>query len=104
MAEGAFLPFVQSPASKALFDVYAEAALDLGFKVEGEFTGGSADSGLTANAGVPTLCATGGVGGKPHTTEEYLLLGSLSSAGEGAGTNHPAPQVLSTRGTGAVAN
>lgn len=77
VSEGAFLPFVQSPASKALFDGYAEAAMELGFKVEGEFSGGSADSGLTSTAGVPTLCATGPVGGKPHTAEEYLVLSSL---------------------------
>ena len=75
--EGTFLPFVSSPGSKALFDLYAQASADLGLKVEGEFTGGSADSGLTSNAGVPTLCATGPVGGKPHTAEEYLVLSSL---------------------------
>jgi glutamate carboxypeptidase len=77
VAEGTFLPFVPSPGSKALFEGYAEAAMELGFKVEGEFTGGSADSGLTSAAGVPTLCATGPVGGKPHTAEEYLVLSSL---------------------------
>jgi len=77
VAEGTFLPFVQSPGSKALFDGYAEAAMEIGFKVEGEFTGGSADSGLTSTAGVPTLCATGPVGGKPHTADEYLVLSSL---------------------------
>lgn len=77
VSEGTFLPFVQSPASKALFDGYAEAAMELGFRVEGEFTGGSADSGLTSTAGVPTLCATGPVGGKPHTADEYLVLSSL---------------------------
>lgn len=77
VAEGTFLPFVQSQGSKALFDTYAGAARDLGFTVEGEFTGGSADSGLTSTAGVPTLCATGPVGGKPHTADEYLVLSSL---------------------------
>jgi len=77
ISEGTFLPFVQSSAGMALFDVYAGAAQDLGFKVEGEFTGGSADSGLTSNAGVPTLCATGAVGGKPHTAEEYMVVSSL---------------------------
>ncbi len=77
VSEGSFLPLTQSAASKALFDTYARSALDLGFKVEGEFTGGSADSGLTAAAGIPTLCATGPVGGKPHTPDEYLDLRSL---------------------------
>ncbi len=77
VSEGSFLPLTQSAASKALFDTYARAAADLGFQVEGEFTGGSADSGLTAAAGIPTVCATGPVGGKPHTPDEWLDLRSL---------------------------
>jgi len=77
VSEGSFLPLTQSAASKALFDTYVRSAADLGFKVDGEFTGGSADSGLTAAAGIPTLCATGPVGGKPHTPDEYLDLRSL---------------------------
>lgn len=77
VSEGSFLPLTQTAASKALFDTYARSAADLGFRVDGEFTGGSADSGLTAAAGIPTLCATGPVGGKPHTPDEYLDLRSL---------------------------
>jgi len=77
VAEGTFLPLTQTAASKALFDRYAHAAADLGVHVEGEFTGGSADSGLTAAAGAPTLCATGPVGGKPHTADEYMDLRTL---------------------------
>jgi glutamate carboxypeptidase len=75
--EGSFLPLTQSAASKALFETYAAGATDLGFRVEGEFTGGSADSGLTAAAGIPTLCATGPVGAKPHTPDEYLDLRTI---------------------------
>ena len=45
--------------------------------VEGESTGGSADSGLTAAAGAPTLCATGPVGGHVHTRNEYCELRTL---------------------------
>jgi glutamate carboxypeptidase len=77
VAEGTFLPFVESPGNRALFECYAAAAAEIGFKVEGEFSGGSADSGFTSSAGVPTLCATGPVGGKPHTADEYLVLSSL---------------------------
>lgn len=72
-----FLPLVQTPSSEALFETYVQAAADLGFTVDGEFTGGSADSGFTAAAGIPTLCATGPVGGKVHTGEEWLKLSSL---------------------------
>ncbi|HZQ63552.1 MAG TPA: M20 family metallopeptidase, partial [Casimicrobiaceae bacterium] len=72
VGEGDFLPLTQSPQSKMLFDAYARAAVDLGFEVQGEFTGGSADSGFTAAAGIATLCGMGPVGGKPHTPEEWL--------------------------------
>lgn len=77
LAERRFLPLTQSPESKALFEAYKQSAHELGFDVKGEFTGGSADSGFTAALGAPTLCATGPVGGKPHTAEEYLDLSTL---------------------------
>lgn len=75
--ERSFLPLVQTPSSRALFETYVQAAAELGFQVDGEFTGGSADSGFTAAAGIPTLCATGPVGGKVHTGEEWLKLATL---------------------------
>jgi glutamate carboxypeptidase len=75
--ERSFLPLVQTPSSKALFETYVQAAAEIGFQVDGEFTGGSADSGFTAAAGIPTLCATGPVGGKVHTGDEWLKLGTL---------------------------
>lgn len=72
-----FLPLVQSEASKALYESYVAAAGDIGFATAGEYTGGSADSGLTATAGIPTLCGTGPVGGKIHTDEEWLKVSSM---------------------------
>lgn len=45
--------------------------------MEGEFTGGCADSGFTASLGVPTLCGLGPVGGKVHTDAEFLVLDTL---------------------------
>jgi glutamate carboxypeptidase len=74
---GEFLPLVQSPDNKRLFDHYVGCAGDLDIKVEGEFTGGCADSGFTAGVGTPTVCAVGPVGGKAHTPEEYLVVDSL---------------------------
>ena len=76
-AERRFLPLVPTPDSEALFAMYAEGARELGFAVEGEFTGGSADSGFTAAVGTPTLCATGPVGGKAHSPDEYLDIRTL---------------------------
>ena len=72
-----FLPFEQSDASRALFEGYADAAADVGFKAEGAFSGGCADSGFTSAAGAPTLCGTGPIGGGFHTQDEYIELASV---------------------------
>ena len=74
---GEFKPLVEGPENKRLFDHYAGCARDLDLTVEGEFTGGCADSGFTAGVGTPTVCAVGPVGGKAHTPEEYLVVDSL---------------------------
>jgi glutamate carboxypeptidase len=81
--KGEFLPLVQDEASQALFETYAGAMQDIGVPVEGEFTGGCADSGFTAAVGCPTLCATGPVGGKAHTPDEYLEVGSMVPRAKG---------------------
>ena len=74
---GEFLPMTQSPAAKRLFDLYVAGAAASGLPVQGEFAGGCADSGFTAAVGAPTICAVGPVGGKAHSPDEYLDLGSL---------------------------
>jgi glutamate carboxypeptidase len=74
---GEFLPLVQSPAARRLFDLYAQAASDTGFTVAGDFEGGCADSGFCAGVGAPTICSVGPLGAKPHSPEEYLEIGSL---------------------------
>ena len=75
--QGEFLPLNQTAASRKLFQTYVAAAADTGFTTDGEFTGGCADSGFTAAAGVPTLCAVGPVGGKAHSPDEFLHIDSL---------------------------
>ena len=75
--EGTFLPLFQNAESKALLADYQDAAARVGYEVKGESTGGSADSGLTAAAGAPTLCATGPIGGMVHTPDEYCLIDSI---------------------------
>jgi glutamate carboxypeptidase len=77
LREGNFLPLEQDEASRALLDAYARAAAGLGFAVEGEATGGSADSGFTAALGTPTLCGTGPVGGNAHTDAEWCRIDTL---------------------------
>jgi glutamate carboxypeptidase len=74
---GEFLPLTTSEVAADLFATYQAAAADAGLKVEGEFSGGCADSGFTAAVGCPTLCSTGPVGANAHTPEEYLELESM---------------------------
>jgi glutamate carboxypeptidase len=74
---GEFLPLNQTSASEKLFTGYQAAAGTVGLKVNGEFSGGCADSGFTAAVGCPTICATGPVGAKAHTPEEYLEVDSI---------------------------
>ncbi|MBV8839747.1 MAG: M20 family metallopeptidase [Alphaproteobacteria bacterium] len=74
---GEFKPLVQNADNKRLFDHYVACAGDLSIKVEGEFTGGCADSGFTSAVGTPTICAVGPIGGKAHTPDEFLMVDSL---------------------------
>lgn len=62
-----------------LFNLYQNCAAQVGYSVEGEATGGGADSGFTASLGVPTLCATGPVGGYPHSEREFCDLNTMVS-------------------------
>ena len=74
---GEFLPLTQSAAGRRLFDLYVDSAAASGFRTEGEFTGGCADSGFTAAVGAPTICAVGPVGGEAHSPDEFLRIDSL---------------------------
>lgn len=74
---GEFLPLTTTGAAETLFAGYRAAAADAGLAIEGEFSGGCADSGFTAAVGCPTLCSTGPVGGNAHTAEEYLEVDSI---------------------------
>ena len=75
--KGEFLPLEQTDGDTRLLAHYKKAALQAGLTVEGESTGGCADSGFTSAVGTPTLCATGPVGGLAHTPEEYLEVDSI---------------------------
>jgi glutamate carboxypeptidase len=74
---GEFLPLTQSQSAKRLFELYVTSAAACGFRTDGEFTGGCADSGFTAAVGAPTICAVGPVGGNAHSPEEFMRIDSL---------------------------
>jgi glutamate carboxypeptidase len=75
--KGEFLPLTQTPTAKRLFELCVQAAADTGFRTDGEFTGGCADSGFTAALGAATICAVGPVGGKAHSPDEFMRIDSL---------------------------
>lgn len=71
-----FLP-LEPKWSQDLLARYQASAAQIGFAVEGEFTGGCSDAGFTASLGIPTLCGVGPVGAKAHTDHEYCCLDTL---------------------------
>jgi len=75
--EGIFLPLDSSEDGNRLLEKYRVCAASLNMTVKGEYTGGSADSGLTASVGAPTLCATGPVGGDVHTDREWCRVETI---------------------------
>lgn len=75
--ERLFLPLEPTPASLALLARYQACAERVGMQIQGEFTGGSADSGLVASVGTPTICATGPIGAHAHTDREWCDLESI---------------------------
>jgi len=83
MIKGEFHPLVQDDGSKELFGIYQKAMAENGVAIDGEFTGGCADSGFTASVGCPTLCATGPVGGKAHSPEEYMEVETMVPRAQG---------------------
>jgi glutamate carboxypeptidase len=72
-----FLPFEPNAASQRLAGHYIACARELGVVLEGEYTGGSADSGFTAAVGAPTVCGTGPLGEKAHSPDETCHLDTL---------------------------
>ncbi len=74
---GSSCPSTRRLPPSGCFAGYQAASGELGLQVKGEFTGGCADSGFTAAVGCPTICATGPVGAKAHTPEEYLEVDSM---------------------------
>lgn len=75
---GEFQPLNPSAQSKELFALYQESAAQDGVMVEGEHSGGCADSGFIAAAGTPVICGVGPVGGNYHRPDEWMQIDSLA--------------------------
>ena len=69
---------MQTDAARRLFDLHVDSAAASGPAIAGEFSGGCAGSGFTAGVDTPTLCSAGPVGGRAHSLDEFLMLGSLA--------------------------
>ena len=75
---GEFQPLNPSAQSKELFALYQESAAQDDVIVEGEHSGGCADSGFIAAAGTPVICGVGPVGGNYHRPDEWMQIDSLA--------------------------
>lgn len=70
-------PMEKTEATDRLVRMAKEIARTLGFDVSDAATGGASDANTTSAAGVPTLDGLGPVGGREHSPEEWLELGSV---------------------------
>lgn len=71
-------PKVLTPANEKLFELARECGQELGMVVEWKPTGGCCDGNNLAAAGIPNIDTLGVQGGKIHSSDEYLLVDSLS--------------------------
>jgi glutamate carboxypeptidase len=67
-----------TPEAEALFSLVKEAGADLGQSIAWKPTGGVCDGNNIAACGVPVVDTMGVRGGKIHSADEYLIVGSLA--------------------------
>ena len=67
-----------TPEAEALFRLVRSAGADLGQAIEWQPSGGVCDGNNIAACGVPVVATMGVRGGKIHSSEEFLLVDSLS--------------------------
>ncbi|HEY1684958.1 MAG TPA: hydrolase [Tepidisphaeraceae bacterium] len=71
-------PKIFDEKSQRLFERIAECGRDLGLKLESKPSGGASDGNKLAAAGLPVIDSLGPRGGNMHSSEEFLLLDSLT--------------------------
>jgi glutamate carboxypeptidase len=67
-----------TPEAEALFNLVKQAGADLGQAIAWQPSGGVCDGNNIAACGVPVVDTMGVRGGKIHSTEEYLIVDSLT--------------------------
>ncbi|MCU0559320.1 MAG: M20 family metallopeptidase [Desulfobacterales bacterium] len=72
------MPMVPSDATLKLWERIAAIGSALGLEMKLISTGGGSDGNFTAAMGIPTIDAMGPQGGRAHSEEEYLILGSVA--------------------------
>lgn len=78
IAGGIDRPAMEATSSKALFDMAAQCAVDLGLSALASCSvGGASDGNLTAAAGVPTLDGLGAVGDGAHAEHEWASVSAM---------------------------
>ncbi|MBY7144929.1 M20 family metallopeptidase [Virgibacillus sp. NKC19-3] len=70
-------PMELTDGVQKLVDIVQTKAQALGLNVGHTATGGGSDASFTAAMNVPTIDGLGPVGGKQHSSEEYLIVDSL---------------------------
>ena len=73
-----FIPMERNEKVLSAYNLVKKAGIELGINIGEAFTGGGADSGFTAQAGIPTICGMGPVAGKEHSIDEYLEIPTLT--------------------------
>jgi glutamate carboxypeptidase len=71
------MPMVPSEQTLRLWGEIAAIGETLGMEMKLIRTGGGSDGNFTAAMGIPTIDAMGPQGGRAHSEEEYLVLGSV---------------------------
>ncbi len=71
-------PMPQTIHNHTLFKIAADAANDLGIKIEEEFRSGVSDANIIASQGIPVLDGLGPIGSLDHSEKEYMFKKSLT--------------------------
>lgn len=74
---GRFPPMQGTAMSEALLALAVAVGRGLGATIRAVATGGASDANTIADLGVPVLDGLGPVGGGMHSTDEYLVVGSI---------------------------